>query len=636
MGYDGEVIIKTTLEEKGIDKGIVSIEAKMEKLREKAEEPYEINGVKITGGWNLSKEEQQYYDRLEASLNKLQLQKAEIMMADKQITQEVKEQTEAINKQIPSNDSNKAKIVELSRKLEEMLNNYNAMKNQDIVSSQDVKDAKELRKEILEVKKEYEKLTGTKLHIKGITNTKKDFSDIGNSISGTIKKVGRWAMAVFGVRSAYMAIRNAMNVISANDEQLKADIEYMKTALAYTLEPIVRRVVELAKQLMFYVGYIVKAWTGKDIFANANKGLESANKKAKELKKTTASFDEMNIISDNSSSGSGSVAPSFDLSAPEDMPVPTWLQWIADNKEVILATLGGIAGGLAAIKLGASGIMGLGIGVLIAGVILLIQDIIDLIDDPSWENFVAVLGDIAVVIGGIMLVMGNWWGLLVVIIGLIVKLVAENWDKVKAILGEVGNWIYQKVIKPVSDFFTNLWNGIVNGVKSAVKWVKDSFKSVVDFFSGIISKIVGLFRNIGTKVGDAIGNAFKLVVNGVLGALEKILNAPIKTINKLIDVINKIPGINLKTLPTFNLPKLAVGGIVNNPGKGVPIGGALTGEVSKEGVIPLTNSQAMEELGRTIGQYITINANITNTMNGRVISRELQKVNANSDFAFNR
>lgn len=502
----------------------------------------------------------------------------------------------------------------------------------------EVGDTQKLEAQYSKLIKQLDKLQKkqAELNRTDLSGIEKNIEKVGNSVSKTVSRVGRWAMAVFGVRSAYMAIRNAMDVISANDEQLKADIEYMKTALAYTLEPIVRRVVELAKQLMFYVGYIVKAWTGKDIFANANKGLESANKKAKELKKTTASFDEMNIISDNSSSGSGSVAPSFDLSAPEDMPVPTWLQWIADNKEVILATLGGIAGGLVAIKLGASGIMGLGIGVLIAGVILLIQDIIDMINDPSWENFVAILGDIAVVIGGIMLAMGNWWGLLVVIIGLIVKLVAENWDKVKAILGEVGNWIYQKVIKPVSDFFTNLWDGIVNGVKSAVKWVKDSFKSVVNFFSDIISKIVGLFKNIGTKVGDAIGNAFKLVVNGVLGALEKILNAPIKTINKLIDVINKIPGINLKTLPTFNLPKLAVGGIVNNPGKGVPIGGALAGEVSKEGVIPLTDSQAMETLGQAIGKYININLTNVTKLNNRQIAREQKKINAENDFAFNK
>ena len=72
------------------------------------------------------------------------------------------------------------------------------------------------------------------------------------------------------------------------------------------------------------------------------------------------------------------------------------------------------------------------------------------------------------------------------------------------------------------------------------------------------------------------------------------------------------------------------------PGRGVPVGGAITGEAGMEGVVPLTDSQAMETLGATIGKYITINANITNTMNGRVISREIKKINANNDFALNR
>lgn len=85
-----------------------------------------------------------------------------------------------------------------------------------------------------------------------------------------------------------------------------------------------------------------------------------------------------------------------------------------------------------------------------------------------------------------------------------------------------------------------------------------------------------------------------------------------------------------------NVPKLAVGGIVNMPSRGVPIGGAIAGEAGAEGVIPLTDSQAMETLGQAIGRYITINANITNSMNGRVISRELKKVNASNDFAYNR
>jgi hypothetical protein len=43
----------------------------------------------------------------------------------------------------------------------------------------------------------------------------------------------------------------------------------------------------------------------------------------------------------------------------------------------------------------------------------------------------------------------------------------------------------------------------------------------------------------------------------------------------------------------------------------------------------------MEQLGEAIGKYITINANITNTMNGRVISKELQKIQNDRNFAYN-
>ena len=88
-------------------------------------------------------------------------------------------------------------------------------------------------------------------------------------------------------------------------------------------------------------------------------------------------------------------------------------------------------------------------------------------------------------------------------------------------------------------------------------------------------------------------------------------------------------------LPTFNLPRLKVGGIINMPNKGVMLGSAIGGEAGREGVIPLTDSQAMEALGEAIGKYITINANITNTMNGRVISRQLKQIQNDKDFAYN-
>lgn len=82
------------------------------------------------------------------------------------------------------------------------------------------------------------------------------------------------------------------------------------------------------------------------------------------------------------------------------------------------------------------------------------------------------------------------------------------------------------------------------------------------------------------------------------------------------------------------LIKYASGGIINQPGRGVPL--AVGGEAGREGVIPLTDSQQMALLGEAIGKYITINANITNTMNGRVLSRELQKIQNEESFASNR
>ena len=116
------------------------------------------------------------------------------------------------------------------------------------------------------------------------------------------------------------------------------------------------------------------------------------------------------------------------------------------------------------------------------------------------------------------------------------------------------------------------------------------------------------------------------------------MNFPIKSINKLIDVINAVPGIDIKTLPTFKLPRLAKGGIINMPGKGVPIGGGLArgGEVAPEGVIPLTDSQQMALLGEAIGKYININATVPVYVGNRMIAKELKRINAEDDFAYNR
>ena len=71
------------------------------------------------------------------------------------------------------------------------------------------------------------------------------------------------------------------------------------------------------------------------------------------------------------------------------------------------------------------------------------------------------------------------------------------------------------------------------------------------------------------------------------------------------------------------------------PSRGVPIGGAYAGESGVEGVLPLTDSQAMETLGETIGKYITIYNVVENRMNGRVLDRQIIKTQGQQNFAYN-
>ena len=493
-----------------------------------------------------------------------------------------------------------------------------------------------------------------KLDLSGV---QEGLNNVNNGIQGAVKKVARWGLALFGIRTAYNEIRGAMSTLSQYDTQMADNIEYIRYALASSLQPVIQTILNLVIKLLQYINYIAKAWTGKnlfktaDAFKSAQKSASSTAKSAKEINKQLAGFDEMNVLSDTSSSGAGGTggaditAPNIDLTGMKG-EVPSWVQWIADNKDLIIAALFGIAGGIIAIKLGADLLMGLGIGLIIAGIVKTVKAIIDFIKDPSWDNFAKILEGLAVILTGVAIAMlavnaSNPVAWIVLAIEAVVALAAvviKNWDKIKSVLGVVGSWINDHIIKPIADFFTGLWNGIVSGVTWAVNGIKSIFNTVVSFFSGIINSILGFFKKLGTTVGNVISSAFKGVVNGVLRAIENILNSPIRAVNRLIGVINKVPGINLGTLSTFKLPRLAKGGIINQPGRGIPVGygQAVGGERGQEGVLPLTDSQQMELLGQSIGKYVNINLTNITKLDNRQIAKEQRRINAQNDFAFNR
>ena len=547
-----------------------------------------------------------------------------------------------------------------------------------------------LGNQLIDLKKKQEKYNQSirEASLSGLNNIQNQLTGIGNSVSNITKKVGRWALAVFGIRSAYMFVRQSMSVLSQYNETMANQLSNIRLVLATALEPVINRILSLVITLLNYLNYITKAWFGLDLFARASElsskgiadNLGSGAKSAKEIKKQLAGFDEMNVLQsqEDTSGGAGGGAggadiPKFDL--PE-VEIPEWLKWIVDHKDEVIAGLLGIAGALTALKLGLSPLKSLGIGLAIGGIVYAIESLLKYLKDPSWENFGKIIIGIGIAIVGVGIAIGAWPLIIAGVIVAIVGLILSNWEKIKAFFQSGIDWLKGKsdwIHKTFGDTVGNIYDLIVSSLGDLLKIVdavftswKKTFDGFIKFIKGVFSgdwkkawegikdmagaqieglvkifqavfnSLKNLFKTLGSTIGNIIGGAFKGIINGILSKVESTINSFFRMINGAIGIINKLPGVNISRMNYISFPRLAKGGIVNMPGRGVPVGNAIAGERGAEGVIPLTDSQQMALIGEAIGRYVTINANITNTMNGRVISRELKKVQNDSDFAYNR
>lgn len=488
--------------------------------------------------------------------------------------------------------------------------------------------AERLRNKIIDLRKRQQDLNNTDLR-----DVQKSIDNISDSTGKVIKKVSKWALAIFGVRSAYMFVRQSASKLAQYNEQIGADLEYISFALATMLQPVIETIISLVYKLLNYINIISQSLFGINLFANATQeAFNKTNKEAGKLKKTLAGFDEMNVVGDSAGGAGGGINPSDFLnnSNPEEVEKIKSF-WSGIRKfweEDFSVMINSITG------LWANFIQGLGL--IAQGLYYSLKGILDIVVGLFQIVVGLILDDTELIEKGWQKLCDGIKNLVIGLLEIIGGLLLTAFGFVKGLLGEFFGAIYNILIKPVVDLFKWLFDIIPDGFRSAMETSKSIFSSVVGFFRNIISTIIGLFKTIGIKTGEVIGSAFKVVINGVLGAIEKILNSPIRAINELLSVINKVPGINLSKLNTFNLPRLAVGGIVNMPSKGVPIGGAIAGESGAEGVIPLTNSQAMETLGQAIGKYINISATVPVYVGNKQIAREIKKINAESDFAFNR
>lgn len=635
-------------------------------------------------------------------------------------------------------------------------------------------------------------------HQADLKQFKENFNGVGSSIQNAINKIGKLAIGVFGIRSAFSALKRASGDLASYNPQYSANLEYIRYALTQLIAPVLEYIVNLARTILAYINYIANAWFGVNLFANASaksftkvkQQLSGANKKAKELQKTITGFDEMNILNSNSTGGGGGiggvVSPNFDLADLNAVEIPEWIKWIANNKDIVIGAITGIASAFLLFKtLQITGILGrvseamggfmgslsllqktfvaLGIAVAIGGIITMISNLIKFFQDPTWSNFRGVLDGLSVALAGVATAMiavnaSNPLGWIMLALSAVTQLVkwigdlvtnydeearmAEEVKKQEEALTEARNKLKDATDKYISavdraeeaekklkeaqsetgisiddllqkmdrenltykDLDENerkVYKAYINN-----KNAQDELKSSTEELSKAnqqerdeLYQLIAMYKNtsenamqyrdkvvkayfdgkmsakeaseaIGIALGNMDENARKSFTEGLPDAIQKGLNPNNYTsqansfkswweswlgqikksssgvFNTIGDSINAILSAKGKISMDFNsygygfktggyVTKMATGGIINMPNKGVPVASAIAGEAGREGIVPLTDQQAMAQLGAEIGRNVLVNLTNITSMNGRVISRELKTMQGEQNFAYN-
>ena len=282
----------------------------------------------------------------------------------------------------------------------------------------------------------------------------------------------------------------------------------------------------------------------------------------------------------------GGILPNFDLSQMGKKP--EWLQWIIDNKDLILSIMAGITAGLLAWKLGLGGIKALGIGTLIAGVVYAIQGLISYLKDPTWKNFGKILTGIGIAIIGLGILIGGPAGLVAIIIGAVVTILgvlAQNWEKIKAgfntaieWIKDVGNkawqWFFDNIDKiqqkfgwlgvAVTGMFVSMFDWLTKIIAGLVEAIRDILEGLLvgvrQILDGIIQMFKGNFRSGLLSVIRGIVNSIAGVINGIISGLNGILYPLRMLISGLGQAIGKPMNVNLVAIP--KLPYVKTGAII--------------------------------------------------------------------------
>lgn len=155
-----------------------------------------------------------------------------------------------------------------------------------------------------------------------------------------------------------------------------------------------------------------------------------------------------------------------------------------------------------------------------------------------------------------------------IIVG-VINIVIDYWKLLFSIVKSIfdGIWnVIKTIFTGIRDFISKILKGDIAGAFESLKnTIINVFQIVWNTIKKIFSNIWEFIGNIAKTIGDVFSSAIKGTVNAIIGFAEKTINGFLKAINVAIDIINAIPGVNIKRLTLLDIPRLASGTVATGP-----------------------------------------------------------------------
>lgn len=154
-----------------------------------------------------------------------------------------------------------------------------------------------------------------------------------NSFNGILSAVSRIAPALLAARGVMGILRKAVNAYMQANQDLANTLNSCWTSIGNILGPIITRLVNLvASAVSYFTAFMnLLGFTGKAASNAISGAVGSAKKETDKLKRQLAAFDELNILSDNSSDSSGGGGTDTSASALPDAELPDWATLMAQQ-----------------------------------------------------------------------------------------------------------------------------------------------------------------------------------------------------------------------------------------------------------------------------------------------------------------